>query len=134
MNNYQIIPIIYGIKNHIVYCFPQLLNFVFNTNKNKVPHDYDNENENENQEEVELEKYILSEEENEFFSKTTLSSQIRKDINDESDEFLFDSLKSEVCSFLPVERDDDDDDYLSHEIFGFGANKKVHNIFCPLFL
>ncbi|XP_026819794.1 radial spoke head protein 6 homolog A-like [Rhopalosiphum maidis] len=102
----------------------RLLNFVFNTNKNKIPHDYDNEN--ENQEEVELEKYILSDEENEFFSKTTVSSQIHKDINDESDEFLFDSLKSEVCSFLPAERGDDDDDYLSHEIFGFGANKKSY--------
>ncbi|XP_025208612.1 radial spoke head protein 4 homolog A-like [Melanaphis sacchari] len=101
----------------------KLLNIVFNTNKHKVLNDYDNENENENQEEVELEKYILSEEENGLFSKTTLSAPTSKHINDES-EFLFDSMKSEVCSFLPIELDNDD--YLSHEIFGFGANKKSY--------
>jgi len=108
----------------------QLLNLVFNTNKNKVQHEYDDENENENQEDIELEKYILSEEENGFFSKTTLSAPIKKDINEES-EYLFDSIKSEVCSLLPTELDNDD--YLSHEIFGFGANKKVHNNFYLFF-
>ncbi|KAF0764875.1 radial spoke head protein 6 A-like [Aphis craccivora] len=101
----------------------RLLNLVFNTNKNKVQHDYDVENENENQEDVELEKYILSEEENGFFSKTTLSTPIKKDINEES-EYLFDSIKSEVCSLLSTELHNDD--YLSHEIFGFGANKKSY--------
>jgi len=84
-----------------------------------VPYDY--ENENENQEDVELEKYILSEEENGYFSKTTLSVPINKDINDESE--VFDSLKSVECPFQLTEFDNDD--YLSYEIFGFGANKKV---------
>jgi len=113
----------------------QLLNEIFNANKKEVSHDYDNENENENenQEDVELEKYILSEEENGYFSKTTFSAPTSKDINDESE--AFDSLKSVECSFPPTEFDNDG--YLSHEIFGFGANKKVRNIIFanfPLFL
>lgn len=100
----------------------QLLNVILNDSKKNVPHDYENENENED---VELEKYILSEEENGYLSRTA-SVPISKDINDESD--VFDSLRSEECSFPPTELDNDD--YLSHEIFGFGANKKVHNVFC----
>jgi len=104
----------------------QLLNEIFNANKKQVSHDYENENESENQEDVELEKYILSEEENGYFSRLTLSGLINKDINDESEGF--DSLKSVECSFPPTELDNDD--HLSHEIFGFGANKKVHSIFC----
>jgi len=103
----------------------QLLNEIFNANKKQVSHDY--ENENENQEDVELEKYILSEEENGYFSRTTLSGPISGDINNESEGF--DSLKSVECSFPPIELDNDD--YLSNEIFGFGANKKVYNRFCP---
>jgi len=105
----------------------QLLNIIFNANKKKVPHDYENEIENENQEYAELEKYILSEEENGYFSRTTLSVPMSKDINDESEGF--DSLTSVECSFPPTELDNDE--YLSHEIFGFGANKKVHNMLCP---
>jgi len=105
----------------------QLLNEIFNANKKQVSHDYENENENENQEDVELEKYILSEEENGYFSRTPLSGLISKDINGELEGF--DSLKSVECSFPPTELGSDD--YLSHEIFGFGSNKKVHNMFCP---
>jgi len=101
----------------------QLLNEIFNSNnKKQVLHDY--ENDNENQEDVELEKYILSEEENGYFSRTTLSGLISKGINDELEGF--DSIKSVECSFPPTELGSDD--YLSHEIFGFGANKKVHII------
>lgn len=105
----------------------QLLNEIFNANKKELSHDYENENENENenQEDVELEKYILSEEENGYFSKTTLSAPISKDNNDESE--AFDSMKSLECFFPPTEFDNDDN--LSHEIFGFGANKKVRNIY-----
>lgn len=104
----------------------QLLNEIFNANKKQVSHDYENENENENQEDVELEKYILTEEENGYFSRTTLSGPISRDINDESEGF--DSLKSVECYFPPTELDNVDN--LSNEIFGFGANKKVHNMFC----
>jgi len=100
----------------------QLLNEIFNANKKQVSHDYENESENENQEDVELEKYILSEEENGYFSRTTLSGLISKGMNDELEGF--DSLKSVECSFPLTELGSDD--YLSHEIFGFGANKKVH--------
>ncbi|XP_022171447.1 radial spoke head protein 4 homolog A-like [Myzus persicae] len=96
----------------------RLLNVILNDSKKNVPHDYENENENED---VELEKYILSEEENGYLSRTA-SVPISKDINDESD--VFDSLRSEECSFPPTELDNDD--YLSHEIFGFGANKKSY--------
>lgn len=102
----------------------QLLNIILNTNKNKISHDYENENENENQDEVESEKDILSEKENEYISKTTLSTPLGNIINDKSD--IFDSLKSEECSFPLTELDMDD--YLATEIFGFGANKKVNNI------
>ncbi|CAI6354534.1 unnamed protein product [Macrosiphum euphorbiae] len=98
-----------------------LLNEIFNSNnKKQVSHDY--ENDNENQEDVELEKYILSEEENGYFSRTTLSGLISKGINDELEGF--DSIKSVECSFPATELGSDD--YLSHEIFGFGANKKSY--------
>jgi len=101
----------------------QLLNEIFNANKKEVSHGYENENENENenQEYLESEKYNLSEEENGYFSKTTLSAPFSKNTNDDSE--AFDSLKSIECSFQPTEFNNDD--YLSHEIFGFGANKKV---------
>lgn len=99
-------------------------------NKKNEKYDYDNIYENE-EEMVEIEKDNLSMNSNEMveneqeiiYDKTfSISMTVnKKNINEESDVL---ELKKSLCIYPPSI-----DGYLSHEMIGFGANKKVHSNF-----
>lgn len=111
----------------------QLLNSLTNRHNDIVLNDYENMYENE--EEIDLEKDTLSLEEQydkyNYFPKSKISIplSVQKKSTNKTD---IDSQKSKPRCFPPPEHNTDDQ--LSYEMFGFGANKKVHSTKSIFFL
>lgn len=82
----------------------------------------------ENEEEIELEKSFGSieqiEDELGFVSKSSPQIIFNKEIIEQSTHDLNQNAIKPTC-VLPTIKSSSLDDHLSHELFGFGANKKV---------
>lgn len=91
----------------------------------------------ENEEEIELEKSFGSSEQIEdelgFISKSSPQIIFNKEIIEQSTQDLNQNVIKQTCAF-PTKKSSSLDDYLSHELFGFGVNKKVYDNFFAFFL